>query len=98
MRLNSLKKYAVVLFSLAILGCSSPTPFLETPEKVGEKERTKIISGKKAAHVVNRMHGLSVAPDASVIAEYGQGKKDVLFISRYTNRGDASKLSGATAS
>ncbi len=91
MRLNNHIRNIVVLFSLALLGCSAPS-HLETPEKVGEKERTKIISGEKAAHVVNRMHGLSVAPDASVIVEYGQGKKDVLYISRYRNQDDANKI------
>jgi hypothetical protein len=93
MRLNFPTKYTVVLFSLALFGCSAPTTF-ETPERMGEKERTKIISGKKAARVVNSMHGLSVAPDASVIVEYGQRKKDVLYISRYTNREDAHQSLG----
>ena len=88
MRLNKHIRNIVVLFSLSLFGCSAPS-HLETPEKVGEKERTKIISGKKAARVVNKMHGLSVAPDASIIVEYGRGKKDVLFISRYRNRKDA---------
>ncbi len=88
MRLNTPIRILVVLFSLALLGCSAPS-HLETPERMGEKERTKIISGKKAAQEVNGMHGLSVAPDASIIVEYGRGKKDVLYISRYRNRKDA---------
>ena len=90
MRLNKHIRNIVVLFSLALLGCSAPS-HLETPERMGEKERTKIISGKKAAQVVNGMHGLSVAPDASIIVEYGRGKKDVLYISRYRNRLEANK-------
>jgi hypothetical protein len=91
MRLNTPIRILVVLFSLALLGCSAPT-HLETPEKVGEKERSKIISRKKAARVVNRLHGLSVAPDASIIVEYGREKKDVLYISRYRNQDDANKI------
>jgi len=90
MRLNNPIRNIVLLFSLALFGCSAPT-YLETPEKIGEKERTKIVSGKKAARVVNRMHGLSVTPDANIIAEYGRGKKDVLYISRYRNREEANE-------
>jgi hypothetical protein len=93
MRLNNPSKYTLLLFSLALLGCTAPTS-LETPEKIGEKELTKIISGKKAASFVNRLHGLSVAPVASVIAEYGRGTKDVLYISRYTNQEDAHQSLG----
>ena len=90
MRLNNPIRNIVLLFSLILLGCSAPT-HLESPEKLGEKERTKIISGEKAARVVNRMHGLSVAPDASIIVEYGRGKKDVLYISHYRNRKEANE-------
>jgi hypothetical protein len=90
MRLNNPSKYTVVLFSLALLGCSAPA-HLESPEKIGGKERTKIISGVKAVRVVDKLHGLSVAPDASIIAEYGRENKDVLYISRYSNRQEANE-------
>ena len=91
MRLNTPIRNIVVLFSLVLLGCSAPS-HLETPEKMGEKERTKIISGEKAARVVNKMHSLTVAPDSSIIVEYGRGKKDVLYISRYSNQIEANKI------
>jgi len=90
MRLNKHIRNIVVLFSLALLGCSAPA-HLESPEKIGGKERTKIISGAKAARVVDKLHGLSVAPDASIIAEYGRENKDVLYISRYSNRQEANE-------
>ena len=88
MRFKLPTKYAVVLLYIVLLGCSNPT-ILETPQKIGNKERTQIILGQKAAHMVNRMHGLSVAPEANVIAEYGSGESDVLYISRYSDMGDA---------
>jgi hypothetical protein len=90
MRLNNHIRNLVVLFSLVLLGCSAPA-HLESPEKMGEKERTKIISGEKAARLVNKMHNLPVAPDSSIIVEYGRGKKDVLYISRYSNQIEANK-------
>ncbi|MBW2336754.1 MAG: hypothetical protein JRF47_08370 [Deltaproteobacteria bacterium] len=66
-------------------GCTS-APDLPTPDKIGEKERFRVVSGKQAARVVNKMHGQSVATDGNVIAEYGEGeKKDLLYISRYAD-------------
>ena len=76
-----------IVFALTIgnllLRCSDPAQ-LPTPDKIGAKERLRIISGEQAAGIVNRMHGRSVATDANIIAEYGKGdKKDILYISRY---------------
>ena len=66
-------------------GCTS-APDLPTPDKIGEKERFRVVSGKQAARVVNRMHGQSVATSENAIAEYGDGeKKDILYISRYAD-------------
>ncbi len=68
-----------------ISGCNS-APDLPTPDKIGEKERLGVVSGKQAARVVNKMHGQSVATDGNVIAEYGEGeKKDLLYISHYAD-------------
>jgi len=74
-----------LVVSLVLTGCTS-APDMPTPEKIGEKERLRVISGEQAAQVVNKMHGQSVATDANLIAEYGQDeKKDVLYISRYAD-------------
>ncbi len=71
--------------SLILIGCSSAND-LPTPDKIGAKERLRLISGRQAARVVNRMHGQSVATDANVIAEYGEGeKKDLLYVSCYAD-------------
>ncbi len=81
----------IILFFLTVLlGCSRP-PDLRTPEKIGEKERVREIRGNQAARVVNKLHGLSVATDANVIAEYGRDPKDILYITYYRDRGDAQK-------
>jgi hypothetical protein len=77
-------------FIIFILGCSV-SPDLPTPEKIGAKERIREITGKKAAQVVDKMHGRSVATDANVIAEYGRDSKDLLFISNYSDQTQAKK-------
>ena len=86
-------KLICLVVSLILSGCTGTSgPNLPTPEKIGEKERWRIITGEQAAQVVNRMHGQSVATDANVIAEYGTGeKKDVLYISRYAGPEAAKK-------
>ena len=74
-----------LVVSLILTGCTS-APDMPTPEKIGKKERQRVISGEQAAQVVNKMHGQSVAADENVIAEYGEGeKKDILYISRYAD-------------
>lgn len=80
-----------LVVGLILSGCTS-APDLPTPEKIGEKERLRVITGKQAAGVVNRMHGQSVATEANVIAEYGGSeKKDILYISRYADPKEAQK-------
>ena len=78
------------LFVSTSLGCSNSSP-VQTPERIGEKERTGVISGKQAAIVVNRLHGRVVAADANVIVEYGREKKDLLYITRYKEQKDTIK-------
>ena len=84
-------KLFILVVGIILFGCSN-SPDLPTPEKIGEKERLRVITGKQAAGVVNRMHGQSVATEANVIAEYGGGgKKDILYISRYADPKAAQK-------
>ena len=61
-----------------LVGCTNSTNELRAPQKIGQNERTRIISGNQAASVINKMHSQSVAAQANVIVEYGTGKKDIL--------------------
>ena len=90
MNLKSILKIIGFGFIILILGCSR-LPDLSTPERIGDKERVREIIGKQAARVVDKMHGLSVAAHANVIAKYGREKKDLLFISRYGDQTEAHK-------
>jgi hypothetical protein len=88
-----LRNHIVFALTVGILifGCSNPAK-LPTPDKIGAKERLRVISGEQAAGIVNKMHGRSVATDANVIAEYGKGKeKDILYVSRYAEPEAAEK-------
>ena len=84
-------KRFIIAVSILIFGCSNGAD-IKTPHQIGEKKRLRVVSGKQAAQVVNRMHGRSVATDANVIAEYGNGEnKDILYISRYAKPEAAQK-------
>ena len=78
------KRFAVIV-CIILIGCANAKD-LPTPDRIGAKERLRVISGQQAAKVVNRMHGQSVATNTNVIVEYGEGeKKDILYLSRYTD-------------
>ena len=72
-----------------LVGCTNSTNELRAPQKIGQNERTRIISGNQAASVINKMHSQSVAAQANVIVEYGTGKKDILYISYYEDQKQA---------
>ena len=78
-------KIPILILLILCLGCSSST-HLPTPEKIGHKERIRVISGNQAADIVNKMHGQSVTADENVIAEYGKEKKNLLYISFYKDQ------------
>lgn len=44
-----------------------------------------MVTGAKAAAVVNKLHRSKVATGGDVIAEYGRDLKDLLYISAYTD-------------
>ncbi|MBW1891369.1 MAG: hypothetical protein JRI93_12810 [Deltaproteobacteria bacterium] len=88
MNLKSLLKLLCPILIIFCLECSNSTQ-LPTPEKIGDKELFRVISGKHAARVVNKMHGQTVAADVNVIVEYGMKKKDFLFISYYRDQNEA---------
>ena len=75
---------------IVLLGCSSSAD-IDSPKWIGEKERGRVVDGNQAARIINRMHNQSVAADANVIAEYGQEKKDLLYISYYADQKQAKK-------
>ena len=80
----------IILFFSIFLSCA-PKPEIKSPARIGTKDRVKVISGEEAIKVIDEMHGLSVAAEANIIAEYGTDKKDMLYISYYSDVEDAQK-------
>jgi hypothetical protein len=71
MDLKSNQRIIDFIFIIILIGCS-PASDLPTPAMIGEKERIRVIAGKQAVRVVDKLHGQSVATTANVIAEYGR--------------------------
>jgi len=85
-----LKSISLLMIAL-LVGCANSTPQLPAPQKIGQNERSRTISGNQAARIINKMHGQSVAADANAIVEYGREKKDILYISYYEDQNQAGK-------
>jgi hypothetical protein len=79
---------ALVIFSI---GCTK-NEGITVPENIVDKAMTKLISGDEAVMVIDKLHGLSVAPEENIIAEYGDDPKDLLYISRYKTEDQASEM------
>lgn len=80
-----------LLLATLLVGCTQSATELPAPQRIGQNERSRTISGSQAANMINKMHGQSVAADANAIVEYGKEKKDILYISYYEDRNLARK-------
>ncbi len=82
----------VMLATLAMLASvgaacrSSSAP----PATLAGEPRGRVIVGAAAAQIVGHMHGKDVAPQDTVVVEYGPGPALTLFVSRYA-RADAAR-------
>jgi len=69
-------------------GCTK-REIITAPENIAEKKLTNIISGPDAVKVIDKMHGLAVATEKNIVAEYGEDPKDLLYISWYKEEDQA---------
>ncbi len=83
---------SIILVLLAIViwnnGCAKKER-MAVPEKISEKKITKLLTGDEAVKVIDKLHGLEVAPEENIIAEYGEDPKDLLYISYYKEEDQA---------
>ncbi len=83
--------FLLILSSLLINGCQEQ-PEIDVPKNLGNFKLSNVILGEEASATINKLHGLSVAADKNIIAEYGEEKKDLLYISYYKETDKAEKL------
>ena len=90
MSLTKIVSYALSGLVILWFGCSKKQE-ITVPEIILEKKMTKLISNDEAVKVIDELHGLDVAPEKNIIAEYGTDEKDLLYISRYHSEDQASE-------
>jgi hypothetical protein len=83
-----LSLFVLTVSSIYINSCNNQD-ILPTPDKVGTKTRSKIFSRNESVEAINKLHGLSVAAQNNIIAEYGIDQKDLLYVSFYQNSDSA---------
>ena len=78
---------ALILIALLIfISCSNGNNSHYLPNKLGELNLAKVIQNKKAAVIINKMHGKKLDDCKNFIAIYGNNhSKNILYISVYEN-------------
>jgi len=79
--------FALILAGLLIfLSCSTGDSFNYLPQKLDELNLAKVIQNKKAAVIINKMHGKKLDDCKNYIAIYGDNhSKNILYVSVYEN-------------
>lgn len=78
---------ALILAGLLIfISCSTGNSSKYLPQKLGELNLAKVIQNKKAAVIINKMHGKKLDDCKNFIAYYGSNhSKNILYVSVYVN-------------
>ncbi len=79
--------FALILAGIIIFfSCSTGDDFNYLPQKLGELNLAKVIQNKKAAVIINKMHGKKLDDCKNYIAVYGDNRsKNILYASVYEN-------------
>jgi hypothetical protein len=69
---------------LILISCSTDNNSNYLPQKLGDLSQTKVIQGKKATDIINKMHDKTLDDCKNYIAYYGPNDfKNILYISVY---------------
>lgn len=91
---------------LSSISCRADNNFKYLPQKLGDLSLARIIQGKAAAAIINKMHGKTLDECKNYIAYYGSHtSKNILYISVYESAENAKanlmnmamKLAGGSA-
>ena len=78
-------KAVMLMIGLVVLSCMNTTN-IPVPDAFGTLKQTKLLQGDEAAEFINQLHGLPISPTNSVVAEYGEQNKTILYISRFESK------------
>ena len=89
---NRVKKRFKNIFVLILAGllssisCRADSNFKYLPQKLGNLSLARVIQGKEAAAVINKMHGKTLDECKNYIAYYGShASTNILYVSVYEN-------------
>ena len=75
---------------LSSVSCKADDSFKYLPQKLGDLGLTRVIQGKEAAAIINKMHGKALDECKNYIAYYGgHTSKNILYISVYESAENA---------
>ena len=79
---------AALLCAVAFTACTRPT----LPVRLAGLHRTNVWSGARAAKMVAQLHGKSVAPESSTVADYGRSGQLRVWLSRFADGVEAARV------
>ena len=79
-----------LLFVAALAACARPA----VPSRLAGLSRTQLWSGARAAGMVARLHGKSVSPESSTVADYGRPGQLRVWLSRFPDGVEAQRVLG----
>ena len=82
------RRLAALLCAAALAACARPA----MPPRLAGLPRTQLWSGVRAARMVAQLHGRSVAPEASTVADYGRPGQLRVWLSRFPDGVEAQRV------
>ena len=69
---------------LSLISCSTDNNFKYLPQKLGNLSQTRVIQGKEATDIINKMHNKTLDDCKNFIGYYGSNDfKNILYVSVY---------------
>jgi hypothetical protein len=80
---------ALLLVVICVAGCSRPDDG-PVPSHILQLERTELISGERAAEIINHLHSQNVTPSENYVGRFeGDGHTATYYLSLYENAPEA---------
>ena len=77
----------ILAATFSLINCSGKNSDL--PERLGNLNLSRVIKGDEASGIVHKMHGKTLGAGENVIAHYGDGEKNILYISVFKDAQNA---------
>jgi len=77
-----IKIIPAIIISILLFNCSVQKKH-NVPESIGDKTLAKIIEKEQAKKILNELHGLTLADQENIIAEYGTADPDILYLAKF---------------